>query len=70
MQRVQQLLIGRVAIRIGSNESAGDDPRASAIVGAAFACLQAARASWFASGRVNTFEQMLDDAMNVLAVQF
>ena len=69
LQRVQQLLIGRVAARIGSGEAADGDPRAAAIVGAAFACLQAARAAWFASGQAGTFEQMLDDAMHVLAVQ-
>jgi AcrR family transcriptional regulator len=69
LQRVQQLLIGRVAARLGSREAADGDPRAAAIVGAAFACMQAARASWFASDQSGTFDQMLDDAMGALAVQ-
>ena len=69
MQRIQQLLIGRVAKRIGSDEADDGDPRASAIVGAAFACMQAARASWFASDQTGTFDQVLDRAMGVLAVQ-
>jgi AcrR family transcriptional regulator len=69
MQRIQQMLIGRVATRIGSSESVSDDLQAAAIVGAAFACLQAARASWFASDQASTFQQMLDNAMNVLTVQ-
>jgi len=69
LQRVQQLLIGRVAARIGSGEAADGDPRAAAIVGAAFACMQAARASWFASDQSGTFDQMLDNAMGALAVQ-
>jgi AcrR family transcriptional regulator len=68
MQRSQQLLIGRVALRIGSGESATGDPRAAAIVGAAFACMQAAHASWFASDKSGTFDQMLDEAMGVLGV--
>lgn len=69
MQRIQQLLIGRVANRIGSDESDDGDPRASAIVGAAFACMQAARASWFASDQSVPFDQVLDSAMGALAVQ-
>lgn len=70
MQRIQQLLIGRVAVRIGSDGAAGEeDPRAAAIVGAAFACMQAARASWFASDQAGTFDQMLDNAMGALTVQ-
>lgn len=69
MQRVQQLLIGRVATRIGSDEADDEDPRAPAIVGAAFACMQAARASWFASDRSGSFDQVLDEAMGILAVQ-
>lgn len=69
MQRIQQLLIGRVAARIGSDTASGEDPRAAAIVGAAFACMQAARATWFAADQSGTFDQMLDKAMDILAVQ-
>ncbi|SDQ53695.1 hypothetical protein [Microbacterium sp. cf332] len=68
MQRGQKLLIGRIAARIGSGES-DDDPRAAAIVGAAFACVQAACETWFASEQFGAFEQALDEAMNILAVQ-
>lgn len=42
MQRLQTLLTGRVATRLGLAETP-DDPRPAAIVGAAFACMQAAR---------------------------
>ncbi|MET0716639.1 MAG: TetR family transcriptional regulator [Mycetocola sp.] len=69
MQRIQQLLIGRVATRIGAGEPTDGDPRAAAIVGAAFACMQAARTSWFASDQSGTFDRVLDSAMGVLAVQ-
>lgn len=69
MQRIQELLTGRVATRIGAGESADGDPRAAAIVGAAFACMQAARASWFASGQSGAFTRVLDAAMGVMAVR-
>lgn len=73
MQRVQQLLIGRVAARLTSSAPASDspagDPRAAAIVGSAFACMQAARATWFASDRTRPFADVLDDAMGIIEVR-
>ncbi|WP_159085027.1 TetR family transcriptional regulator [Planctomonas deserti] len=67
LQRVQALLIGRVAARLGSSASASD-PRPAAIVGAAFACMQAARASWLSSDQSEPFGEYLDRAMGALDV--
>ncbi len=68
MQRVQELLIGRVAVRLTSRDRVGTDPRPAAIVGAAFACMQAARQAWFASDRSEPFGSYLDTAMSALPV--
>ncbi len=68
MQRVQELLIGRVAVRLTSHDRVGTDPRPAAIVGAAFACMQAARQAWFASDRSEPFGSYLDTAMSALPV--
>lgn len=68
MQRIQALLIGRVARRLG-NANVDADPRPAAIVGAAFACMQAAWATWYASGKSGTFASILDDAMGVLRIE-
>jgi AcrR family transcriptional regulator len=65
LQRVQVLLIGRVAGRLGQPPS---DPRPAAIVGAAFACLQAARASWLGSDQSEPFEGYLDRVMGTMTV--
>jgi AcrR family transcriptional regulator len=66
MQRVQDLLIGRVAVRLTSRDQVPTDPRPAAIVGAAFACMQAARHAWFASDRDEAFGNYLDNAMAAL----
>ncbi|WP_052193289.1 TetR family transcriptional regulator [Microbacterium sp. ZOR0019] len=63
MQRVQQLLIGRVATRLTGQDPDPADPTAAALVGAAFACMQAARSAWFASDRSAPFGDYLDTAM-------
>lgn len=68
MQRVQELLIGRVAARLGNRDVEPTDPRPAAIVGAAFACMQAARQAWFASDRSEAFGSYLDSAMSILRV--
>jgi AcrR family transcriptional regulator len=68
MQRVQELLIGRVAVRLTGREHEPSDPRPAAIVGAAFACMQAARQAWFASDRSEAFGSYIDDAMSTLRV--
>jgi AcrR family transcriptional regulator len=64
MQRVQQLLIGRVAGRLDEHGHDPSNPRPAAIVGAAFACMQAARQAWFASDRAQPFGSYLDEAMS------
>jgi AcrR family transcriptional regulator len=68
MQRVQELLIGRVAVRLTSRDHVPSDPRPAAIVGAAFACMQAARQAWFASDRSETYSSYVDDAMAALRI--
>jgi AcrR family transcriptional regulator len=68
MQRVQELLIGRVAARLTDRECDPSDPRPAAIVGAAFAAMHAARQAWFASDRREPFGSYLDNAMSTLHV--
>jgi AcrR family transcriptional regulator len=68
MQRVQQLLTGRVAARLSNGDYDPTDPRPAAIVGAAFACMQAARQAWFASDRSKAFGIYLDNAMSALRI--
>lgn len=68
MQRVQSLLTGRVAGRINPSSSS-TDPRPAAIVGAAFACMEAARASWLDSDQSAPFGTYLDHAMSAIVVE-
>jgi AcrR family transcriptional regulator len=68
MQRVQELLIDRVALRLLGEDRDPSDPRPAAIVGAAFACMQAARQAWFASDRTEAFGDYLDHAMAAVQV--
>jgi AcrR family transcriptional regulator len=68
MERIQQLLIGRVAARLNTRDVDPADPRPGAIVGAAFACMQAARHAWFASDRTEPFGSCLDAAMSTVSV--
>jgi AcrR family transcriptional regulator len=68
MQRVQALLVGRVAARLNAPVTATSDPRATAIVGAAFACVQAARSSWLSSDQSEPFSAHLDQAMGVFSI--
>lgn len=65
MQRLQTLLTGRVAARLGLADTP-DDPRPAAIVGAAFACMQAARLAWLDSDQTEPYETYLDRAMGAL----
>ena len=67
LQRVQALLIGRVAARLALSASS-TDPRPAAIVAAAFACMQAARASWLSSDQSKPFDTFLDDAMSPFTI--
>lgn len=65
MQRLQGLLTGRVAERLGLADKP-DDPRPAAIVGAAFACMQSARLAWLDSDQTEPYETYLDRAMGAL----
>lgn len=68
MQRVQELLVGRVASRLGGSATAPNTPRPAAIVGAAFACMQAARVAWLESDQQQSFGEYLDDAMSAFSI--
>jgi AcrR family transcriptional regulator len=68
MQRVQELLIGRVATRLTDQGHIATDPKPAAIVGAAFACMQAARHAWFTSDRSEPFSSYVDQAMGTLSI--
>ena len=68
MQRVQALLAERVARRLLGEDGATTDPRPAALVGAAFASMQAARQAWLASDRSTPFSSYLDDAMSAVAL--
>lgn len=63
MQRVQELLTERVRHRLGGEYLEPTDPRPASVVGAAFACVQAARLAYLASDRGEPFARYLDDAM-------
>jgi hypothetical protein len=66
---VQEILIGRVAQRLDGHAARAEDPRPAAIVGAAFACMQAARSAWFASDQSGEFGAYIDDAMSAVTIQ-
>ncbi|ANP74481.1 TetR family transcriptional regulator [Cryobacterium arcticum] len=68
MQRVQEILVGRVADRLVRQAQGSNDAKPIAIVGAAFACMQAARTAWLASDQAQPFGRYLDDAMSVFTV--
>jgi AcrR family transcriptional regulator len=68
MQRVQQLLIGRVATRLRGTNAVPSDPQPAAIVGAAFACMQAASQTWSASDRSEPFADYIDKAMAAVRI--
>lgn len=64
MQRVQEVLVTRVTVRLAAQGAAHDGPRPAAIVGAAFACMQAARTAWLESNQEQPFSDYLDEAMS------
>jgi AcrR family transcriptional regulator len=68
LQRVQQLLVGRVAVRLTGTDADPSDPRPAAIVGAAFACMQAARSAYLTSDQTAPFSTYLDQAMATVRV--
>ncbi|TFD33774.1 TetR family transcriptional regulator [Cryobacterium cryoconiti] len=68
MQRVQEILVGRVATRMADQSSGRNDPKPAAVVGAAFACMQAARTAWLESSQDQPFGEYLDDAMSTFRI--
>jgi AcrR family transcriptional regulator len=68
MERVQQLLVGRVAARLTGQDLLVNDPKPAAIVGAAFACMQAARTAWLESDQSQPFGEVLDDVMSTFDI--
>jgi AcrR family transcriptional regulator len=63
MQRIQDLLVARVAARLTGAQVDPSDPRPAALVGAAFACMQAARTAWLGSDQTQPFSSFIDAAM-------
>lgn len=68
MHRIQDLLVDRVAARLTGKPTNPDDPRPAALVGAAFACMHAARVAWLASDHTEPFGTYLDSAMAAFVV--
>ncbi|MBK4348604.1 TetR family transcriptional regulator [Lacisediminihabitans changchengi] len=70
LSRMQALLVDGVRQRLGPREAdgTGPDPRPAAIVGAAFACLLAARTTWLASDQARPFAELLDESMAALSL--
>jgi AcrR family transcriptional regulator len=68
LQRIQQLLGGRVAARLHGADPDPTDPRPAAIVGAAFACMQAARIAYLASDQAVPIGTYLDRAMEAVHI--
>ncbi len=68
LQRIQQMLIGRIAIRLTGTDAAPGDPRPAAIVGAAFACMESARSVYLASDQTTTIGELLDQAMATVTI--
>lgn len=64
MQRIQQLLVSRVEARLGEDGAHAGGAKAAAIVGAAFACMHAARGAWLGSAQQQPFGDYLDEAMS------
>jgi AcrR family transcriptional regulator len=69
MQRVQEILVGRVAVRLPAVTKDPADPKPAAIVGAAFACMTVARKYWLESEQQRPFGEYLDNVMSIFRVQ-
>jgi AcrR family transcriptional regulator len=69
LQRVQKLLIGRVAERLATGMVDPTNPKPAAIVGAAFACMTAARTYWLESGQQQPFGEYLDSVMSIFRIE-
>ncbi|AFR51085.1 acyl-CoA-like ligand-binding transcription factor [Gordonia sp. KTR9] len=57
------MLTEHVRHRLGGEHLEPTDPRPASVVGAAFACVQAARPAYLASDRGEPLARYLDDAM-------
>lgn len=71
MSRMQGLLVEGIRGRLAPEGSPGTslvDPRPAAIVGAAFACLLAARTAWLSSDQSRPFADLLDQSMAAFSV--
>ncbi|WP_301114693.1 TetR family transcriptional regulator [Microbacterium sp.] len=64
VSRMQELVLDQARIRTGWLDPA--DPRAAAIVGAAFSCLIAAWTTWLATNQALPFGDLLDQAMGAI----
>jgi AcrR family transcriptional regulator len=62
LSRMQKMLAAEIRTRL-LLQSTGADPRPEALVGSAFACLVAAKASWQASDKSRAFSELLDKTM-------
>jgi AcrR family transcriptional regulator len=77
LSRMQGMLVEEVARRLALarpstttvNNTVRADPRAAAIVGAAFACLTAARATFHDTDQSRSFSELLDEAMDTFNIQ-
>lgn len=68
VSRSQEDLVRAVASRIAGTDAGTDaaDLQARVVVGAAFACLAAARTSWVRAAGERPFAEVLDEAMDAL----
>ncbi|MCX4095620.1 hypothetical protein [Nocardia sp. alder85J] len=65
VSRMQARLV--TVVRQRSGQAVDErDPRVPAVVGAALACMLAAKQAWLATGRPPAFGGLLDEAMSVL----
>jgi AcrR family transcriptional regulator len=64
VSRMQELVLDEVHARTGPPDPT--DPRAAAIVGAAFSCLTAAWSTWLTTDQAKPFGVLLDQAMDAI----
>ncbi|MFI5060264.1 MAG: TetR family transcriptional regulator [Actinomycetales bacterium] len=64
VSRMQELVLDEVRARTGRTDPA--DPRAAAIVGAAFSCLLATWTTWLITNQERPFGDLLDRAMGAI----
>ena len=64
VSRMQELVLDKARIRTGWLDPA--DPRAAAVVGAAFSCLLAAWTTWLTTNQERPFGDLLNQAMDAI----